>query len=413
MKNLYLLFILSIFSFSAFSQSPSVYGTVLNQSSVAVAGQVVHLVDSSNGVQNYAAVDTTNANGEYSFSIPGNVPTGSGIHVRTEKCGMVYTNVYAYQGTNIVSNFVVCGTTTNNVSGTVKLGTATGNPAYPATVYLIHKTLNQTTNTYVLTLLDTTATNTNGEFQFSGITYGAGDLLVKAALTTANTNYANYLPTYKENALMWSSALAVSFTIGANNIHMVAGVNPGGPGFIAGSVLQGANKTTNVGDPLSNRLFLLTTINDVGVGYTFSDAGGHFSFSNLAYGTYKLFGDAWGKVNAIDTIIISANQPSVQVVFAENSTENIPTGIDHETAIQAIRISPNPFTNFIDISGIAETSGAVFCKLYNTVGICCVNQKIIASSNSLLTQNLSAGIYFLQLINSQGTLMKVIQLVKE
>ena len=413
MKNFFTFFVLSLYSFSAFAQSPVVHGTVVNQS-VVVAGQVVRLVDSSNGVQNYAAVDTTNANGEYSFTIPGSIATGTGIHVKTEKCGLVYTNFFVYQGTNAVSNFIVCGTTnTNNISGTVHLGTATGSPAYPATVYLIHKTLDQSTNSYILALLDTTVTNANGEFQFTGITYGAGDLLVKSALTTANLNYSNYLPTYKENMLTWNLALATSFTAGANNIHLVAGINPGGPGFIGGSVLQGANKTTNTGDPLANRLCLLTTINDVGVGYTYSDASGHFSFSNLAYGTYKLFGDAWGKANTIDTIIISANQPSVQVLFSENSVYNMPTGLNNDAAINTLNIVPNPFTNYISVTGFNETMSEIQCTLYNCFGIICLSQKTTSNSNILSTKNLSSGIYFLQLTNAQGTLLKTIRLVKE
>lgn len=91
MKKFYSFVVLLFWSLNTFSQAPIVHGTVVNQSSVAVAGQVIHLTDSSNGVQLYVATDTTNANGEYSFTIPGNVPTGSGMHLRTEKCGMVYS----------------------------------------------------------------------------------------------------------------------------------------------------------------------------------------------------------------------------------------------------------------------------------------------------------------------------------
>ena len=415
MKKFYSYVVLLFWSLNAFSQAPIVHGTVVNQSSVAVAGQVIHLTDSSNGVQLYVATDTTNANGEYSFTIPGNVPTGSGMHLRTEKCGMVYSNSFAYQGTNAISNFIVCGTTNNNISGTVKLGSATGNPAYPATVFLIHKTLDPNTNAYVLTLIDTTATNTNGEFQFTGITYSAGDLLVKSALISSNVNYASYLPTYKENALTWNVAQQVTFTAGANNIHLIAGINPGGPGFIGGSVLQGANKTTNVGDPLSNKLILLTTINDVGIGYTYSDANGAFTFSNLPYGTYKLFGDAWGKSNAIDTITLSATNPSIQVVFSENSIQNIPTAIGNEPLAKKLNIYPNPFSDFLIVTGINELNGRFRLRLYNNLGICCLSQ-IIDKNESLLqipTKQLSNGQYLLQILNEHGELIKTAKMIKE
>lgn len=416
MKNWYVFLACLFLSIRSFAQAlPVVHGTVVNASSVAVSGQVVHLSDTLNGLLQYTATDTTNANGEYAFTIPLGVPVNSGMHVRTEKCGMVYQNNFAYQGANVISNFVVCGTTSNTISGTVKLATASGNPAYPATVYLIHKTMDTVTNAYQLTLLDTTATNTNGEYQFTGIIYGAGDLLVKSALTINNPDYSNYLPTYKENALMWNVALPVSFTAGANNIHMVAGTNPGGPGFIGGSVLQGANKTTGVGDPLGNRLILLTTLNDAGVGYTYSDANGLFAFSNLAYGTYKLFGDAWGKNNAVDTITLSATMPSVQVVFSENSTVNMPTGIGNTPAIVNVLVYPNPFSNSLTLSGLKHLKDKTVINIYNSLGALCIHQDIEASSNDLQlpTKQLSSGSYFLQLKNNQGHVIFNASLIKE
>src|SRR5437764_808468 len=86
-------------------------------------------------------------------------------------------------------------------------------------------------------IVHVTDSSSNGEYHFYCVTASAGDLLVKAALLSSNSSYWSYLPTYKENSLTWNTAHAASFTLGANNIHMVAGTNPGGPGFIGGSVL--------------------------------------------------------------------------------------------------------------------------------------------------------------------------------
>ena len=74
------------------------------------------------------------------------------------------------------------------------------------------------------------------------------------------------------------------------NISLIAGTNPGGPGFIGDSVLLGANKSAAVGDALDGRMLLLATSSGQAVAYTSSNASGQFSFPNLAYGTYDFRG---------------------------------------------------------------------------------------------------------------------------
>lgn len=402
MKKNALLFLLM--AFSIYNYAAVVQGTVVNMSNAPVANQLVHITDSSGGVQLFALQGTTNASGVYSITLPSTISSGAFLHVFTEKCGITVVTTNTFTGASITDNFTVCGTsnTGNTVSGTVTLG-STSNAAYPAKVYLIRKSYNSGIGSYFLTCIDSTATVVSGEFHFYNVNISANDLLVKAALTPANTQYANYLPTYKENSLTWNTAHVVSFTPGANNIHMVAGTNPGGPGFVGGSVLQGANKGTAVGDPLENRIVILTTVNDDAVAYTYTDAGGAFSFPNLAYGTYKLFGDAWGKDNPATTVTIDAGHPAVtNVVFQENDVVFTATGIAGLNQLPSVAVYPNPAKDVITIAGLDKISGTKTVTLTDLAGTKVSEQSTSSSELTISIARLPAGIYEVHIQTTAG-----------
>ncbi len=388
------------------SQASVVQGTVVNMSSSPVMSQIVHVVDSSGGQQIFHLTGTTNASGTYSITLPASLTSGAFLHIYTEKCGQKYTNNQTYSGADLTANFTVCGTTAsgNEVSGTVTYVTPTGNPAYPAIVYLIHKTYSNSTSSYMLTLLDSTNTASNGEYHFYNVLYPAGDLLVKCALLPANSDYWNYLPTYKENSITWSTAHPVSFTLGANDIHMVAGINPGGPGFIGGSVLLGANKPTGVGDPVEHSILLLTTIADVAVAYTYSDMSGHFSFPNLPYGTYKLFGDALGKNNPVTIITIDGDHPGVNnIVFEENDSNFGTTGILNPSLLNNVALYPNPVNTELNITGLDKIAGTKNISLLGITGVQVLHQAITGGSAKLSLAGLANGVYLLQIATAEGS----------
>ncbi len=296
------------------------------------------------------------------------------------------------------------GAMASSVSGVVDKITS-GLPAYPAKVLLIHKTYSSVLGAYELHAVDSTTTDTGGFYQFLNVNLPAGDLLVKAALTPANPDYLHYLPTYKEDSLTWHGAHPASFTANANNIHLLHGNNPGGPAFIGGSVLQGANKPTGVGDPLSNKIIFLTTAAGDAVAYTYSDASGQFSFSNLAYGSYKLFGDVWGKDNTELLVTVNAAGATINnVTFEENSTSFSghigATGIGTTLINSTVQLYPNPATNAVTISGLGSD--------LKTISLISVNGSVLSVQTTTATQatipvsQLATGMYLLQVSGSQG-----------
>lgn len=403
------------------SYAATISGTVTNASNQPIPNLTVYIVDSTAAVppNGFSATAITNANGEYVFTIPSNVPSGDWMEIYTNTCGMMYTQMHQYTGVNAIVNFTVCGggvpslydTTSGNVYF-IGANPTLYTPAYPAVVYLIERSLDSLTNSYILTLIDSTNTTANGSYQFVYSSNISNPLLVKAALTTANSNYATVLPTYYDSSLTWNNALFVNGQ-STVNVFMISGSNPGGPGFIGGSVLQGANKTTAVGDPLNKRILILTDMTNHPIAYTYSDASGAFGFNNLAYGSYKIFGDAAGKTNPVLVVTISATQQSVSnVVFEENSTTfkghigtNSIDGLDFNNKFN---VYPNPMSEQLTISKLDQIKGSKSIRLVSMNGAVVYHETTNNALISIPVQHLASGVYSLIINSEEGiTVYKV------
>jgi hypothetical protein len=331
------------------------------------------------------------------------------LELYTATCGITYFQNVFYQGINATANISVCGGSnplTDTTSGWVFFaGNGAYNAAYPAIVYLIEKDTDTVNTSYILNLLDSTYTDSNGNYQF---VYYAGShppYLIKAALLPTNANYANVLPTYFDSSLTWDMATPTAYGTGSVNIFMIGGTNAGGPGFIGGSVLQGANKTTAVGDPLNKRIIILTTMSGQPVRYAYSDAAGHFSFSNLAYGSYKLFGDAGGKTHPALTVTISATQPSVSNVIFEENNKTFkghigPNGIEDVNADHSYGVYPIPVKEQLNITHLDDVKGTKTIRLVGVTGNLVYSVVTSDATVSIPASQLPAGVYSL-IINSE------------
>ena len=414
MKQLSLLAILFCLT-TGFAKAATVSGTVTNAStSSPVASQKVFIYDS---LISYIDSTLTNSSGVYSFTLPAAVKTGDPLVVYTKACGAMPMNFHMYAGSNITSNFSICAvTTTYQLHGVVSLGSVSNTGL--AKVYLIHQQFDSSIMAITLSAIDSAITGSTGgaySMSFSAIPYqmSYGKLLLKAMLLPSHPNYANYLPTYHTSSLVWSGAASLAASnfapATATNINMTAGTNPGGPGFIGGSVLVGANKNTGVGDPLSSRVLLLTNLAGQAIAYTYSDASGHFQFPALAYGTYQIFGDAWGKTNPALTVTISAAKPSVaDVVFEENDKTfkghigSLNAG--STIALNAVKVYPNPVTDHVQFSGLNAISGSKTVVLSDVTGAVISRQAIeFGAPANISTATLPAGIYMLRLQTAEGS----------
>lgn len=411
--------ILSVVSYAQYTVS----GTVLTTGGAPVVGQTVYVMTDSGAGWNgsthgpgFLVSTTTVAGGAYSVTIPSTTLTGHPIEATTPNCSGPYlSNTYTYAGVNITSNFVKCVTPPPpppvTISGNVTLGTGS-TAAVGAKVKLIRKHPDSVVIgttwffTWTLTAIDSAITSGTGSYSFTVTPGNPDSLLVKAYLLPSHSSYSAYLPTYHSSSLLWSGATAIPGGITSSvtaNIALIGGTNPGGPGFISGAVLLGANKTTAVGDPLPNRLIILTDAANKPVAYTYSDNAGKFNFAGVPYGTYKIFGDVMGKTSNPLGFTISTSTPSVTTIVFEEKTltfnATMPTGVSN-VAGQQHGIYPNPAKDAITIAGL--TSDATV-TIYDMTGRTLVQQAVSASNNTVNIAALATGNYVVKLATAQET----------
>lgn len=343
-----------------------------------------------------------------------------------------FAHTYNIPGTYnicLTHNTTVCGTITAceqvTIPGQVQYTYLTGtvhkgsNPACNAIVYIVQ-------NHYgVLSLYDTlyvqdSAGLCSGTFAIS-LPIGA-DFKIKAALLSADADYANYLPTYYGNELNWINATDVNITQPVDlDINLIAGTNPGGPGFIGGLVSQGAglgviNNHNNraVGDPLPNIQINLLTDNDMPVAYTYSDGSGMFAFNNIPLGSYKVYAEAISKTPVIETVTLTANNPSTSNVNVEVNTSNAVTSINDIAELKVDAVYPNPVKDVAVLRFTAKQNAKAKVQVTDVRGVVVYTSAtdINTGSNELKIDlaNHAAGVYVVTLTNKDNN--KTIRLLK-
>lgn len=417
MKKISLITILVLLCGAGFAQV-TVSGNVTDLSQQPLSNKTVSVyTDSVPNQQIFWGQDISNANGDYTILL-GNIPAnGTLFHIYIYDCNNnVVEDTVTYTGGNIVQDFSICSVALppTTIAGTITASNvAIGEP--DAIVYLIEMSVDSLTNDTTLTAIDSAYTDSVGHYSLSYPNYWAPKFMVKAGLLPANANYGNYLPTYYTSSLVWSGASGLPNPLPVNgvNIQLVAGINPGGPAFIGGDVTQGANKSTAVGDPLPNKILILTDINDQAIAYTYTDAAGHFSFSNLPYGDYKLFGDVGGKQNPPLIVSLSAVQDSVtniefqehQHLFEGHYIMATSVGSAPATLKSAV-VFPNPVSDMINVAGMNNVQGA------KNVSLSAINGAVIYTHRfaeneaiRIPAASLSKGIYMLHINTNEGNLI--------
>lgn len=423
-KNLLIMLamLLSVVTYAQFNFS----GTVLTTLGAPVVGQTVYVTTDSSkgwspgthGAYIYLTA-VTNATGAYSVTLPSTTLSGHPIEARTLNCsGPMLSNSHTYAGVNITSNFTKCvPPPPPSVSGKIYLGTLGGTPAAGAKVMLIRKAPDSVligttwTFTWKLLAIDSAIATSAGDYSFTLPSPRYDSLLIKAFLLPAHASYSSYLPTYYTSSLMWSGATGIAPTVTTSvtaNIALIGGTNPGGPGFIGGSVLLGANKSTAAGDPVPNRLIILTDGANKAIAYTYSNANGQFSFANVPLGSYKIFGDVMGKTSTpLSFSLTTANPTASFITFEEKiltfNASMPPTGIAAVVG-QAAGIHPNPAKNTLTITGL---TGDADVMVYDMTGKVVVKHAVSVNNNNVNVAALAAGNYILKLATAQDvTTMK-------
>ncbi len=284
------------------------------------------------------------------------------------------------------------------IAGTVSAGTGY---IAPFKVYLISFNASDSS----LTAFDSTIITQDSDqfYQFCGIPNGT--YYTKAALMPSSPKYSSYVPTYHNDALRWKTAVAItvsSASVYNANIHMKAGTNSGGPGFIGGKISAGSNK---VGDPVSGIEVVLYDASSNAIAYTYSDADGKYGFSNLAYGTYSIEADIPGKTDYPLSVTISASNPNPAranlIVNSKTIVGNDLSGIKDDVNVSNAMVYPNPVADKLNIVTNLQMAQNGTIQIFDETGkmVSTGERNFTAGQQSveINAASLHSGIYFVKI----------------
>ena len=187
----------------------------------------------------------------------------------------------------------------------------------------------------------------------------SGNYLIKAKLLSSVAGTSDYIPTYCLSNPHWDTATTIVHGSGANtqDINMIYGTVPTGPGFIGGLIVAGAGKGTSGDVPAVDLLVYLEDGTGTVLTYTYTDASGNYSFSGLGYGDYVIYPtDYKYRTTPSPVLTLSSSASSVTAAdFKKHTsfgtiTPYIVTGVNQLNNASGISLSPNPASDVVLIT---------------------------------------------------------------
>jgi PKD repeat protein len=308
-------------------------------------------------------------------------------------------------GTIVISG----GGSANKIMGTIYKNASIAPTSADYMVWLIH----YDSLTHLLTAVDSltiTGAGATAAYQFLG--EPSSDYFVKAAITNGPTSGSGYTPTYHDSSFYWYNANNVHHvggTVAGVNIHMLMGTVTSGPGFIAGNVMTGANKSANKvtsGIPaVGLNIYLISCATSGIVSHTVTDASGNYSFSSLPLGTYNVFPEnmndtttAWTNIILTSTSTSANNISFIEHTISMTITPVGSSGISNTVNNNSLVIYPNPTNGNITVQWGNNTIQNGKVSITNLIG-----QKVLetqlntrnVTNNTINLSQLQAGIYFI------------------
>ncbi len=262
-------------------------------------------------------------------------------------------------------------------------------------------------------LISTVQTDT-GFYLFQNLPIGT--YLVKAGLNETSAYYSQYTPTYFGEQYYWYNAQQIVNDINNYdyNISLIYGANPGGNGFVGGSIDDGPFRLYNpeyssAQSPVMGAQVIITDLADVPQRWIESDASGNFQMSDLAYGTYRLMADQPGMTCLPIEFTLSEETPGVNIDLVMG--DDI-TGIQEPiTAIVQGEVFPNPAQTSASIRIQLPVAGKLAYTLTTLTGQVVVNGAETAASGkqtlNIPVSGLAQGLYVLNLFGDNGQLLGV------
>ncbi len=210
-----------------------------------------------------------------------------------------------------------------------------------------------------------------------------------------------FLPTYYGDVVFWEQATPVMLGVPLNPyiIHLVSFDSIGGGGGSVGGQLLGGGKSMSAG---GQEVLLLDAFGNP-VRITYTDPEGHFSFTSLPFGQYRVHPVITGTTVQTAPFVLSATNPSAVVLLTING--NIITGLNKSKESGLITcVYPNPAADQVLLT--LNAIGNVEIKISNASGQLVISEtRNLSGSGSKVTipvKDLKPGLYFLQVRDKEG-----------
>ena len=245
---------------------------------------------------------------------------------------------------------------------------------------------------------DTICAGTGVLYTASPSSGGSGPVyhwLVDGALVSVGTTTYSYIPVNGDSirfVLISNAACATTPTVTSNTIDMV--VVP----YTTPAVVLTGTVTTIVGGLVT----INATVTGAGSNYSINWYNNGIYFTNTPIPTLSYI-KAAGTDNITATVIpVSASAATGcydSVTSAVHTVTVMPTGVNNTVTEQSLHIYPNPVNDVLHIDGV--TTQTQYC-LFSVVGAAIRRDYLRPGDNSISLQSMPAGVYMLEITNSDG-----------
>jgi len=254
--------------------------------------------------------------------------------------------------------------------------------------------------------------NNMGSYIFTNLSEGI--YLVRAGLSDSSSYYNDYVPTYFGSQYYWFDAEPIYLTQSGDfyNISLIYGSNPGGNGYVGGSIDDGPFRLSNpelssLMSPVLGAQVIITDLAGVPQRWVRTDNSGAFAIPDLAYGTYRLMADEPGMTCLPIEFTLSEQTPGVTIDLVMG--DEISGIVSYETSAIQADIYPNPSNSLANLNIELMKPASLTMTMTSITG-----QVTWTQTNSFLqgkssiqipVRGIADGLYFLSIYSDKGQLI--------
>ena len=183
---------------------------------------------------------------------------------------------------------------------------------------------------------------------------------------------------------------------------MAYGSTTSGPGFIAGDVTTGANRGSTGGVAVGLLVMAVDAATGNPVQQAYTDGSGHYSFSSLPIGTYRIYPEAINYATTPANVTLTSSSSSVTTAnFVQHTVSKTITpgtaAVNNVANATSVVMFPNPSTGKLNISWNNHAAGNATVTIIDmagrTVHSSAINMNAANGQAQLELSNLKNGTY--------------------